>query len=525
MSFLIGPEKKFTKKKTATRLYYPSLNTSNIATSTVWVAGCLHKSNRLIKSESLESNKKTKSPYESSQKSKYRPLKRLLRPSTLDNLLIISRNEIEASILIQSAWRRIQAIQKLHQLGQQRLAAVLIQAVIRGSAKRRWYKRWIQEVILFATKCQSRRRQILASKTWKHQCFVEKDAAITIQNMIRKFNSKCWTYNARKIKCASKIQSVWREYRLNHVSFMALLDRIATKIQCQVRRVRAERTVSEMRMEKTTVCLIIQKSWRGFLARRKSHQILLDRNNDLYRRQVLVITAELEHLKKSLEFVVFQEQSKETQNELNKWNAQIDESRKIIDTSEKNLRELVMTKNQITPDFVSQGWDEEIQSRISSERRSITSTKLDLIFNLSYNYEMLSGRYERSQFKKSYLEQKIAQLEDEKRNLITIVQSEKREIAKRLDSKSKRMAIADEKRKWKVVRRYPNGKPAKCQPGFDWKSKQDYSFCSGSVNLFPENVPSNFDSIVEKVELQSYLSEIDLLNNLSSNPLSRFISR
>jgi hypothetical protein len=508
------------RRDDAPHKYYPSLS-SKLSTENLWMEGCLHERNRLMKVKSKGEKKHVKSPYQISFKRKNRvAVRQSIQLPILSEYLKVSRREAMASIVIQSLWRRYQAILMAKRFRGQKLAVIVIQAFVRTFTKKKWYAKWKADVIYYATRCQSRRRQIVISKKWEMQCLIEWNSITKIQAVIRTFLAKCELVVLVRSKCATAIQAFWRGWIGREVASKVLLDVMATKIQCKMRRYRAERSVVQLGIESNVSSLTIQKCWRGFIARKFRNEILFDRHKENCRRQIMVWTTEIEYYKKSLENLLMVEEENKKLDQLAEIERRIDESSLALKTSERNIEELMRSKSQVTPEMVSQGWEDEIIKGIKDERQMITDLKLELLLNLGFHYEKQKRQQHKLRDSKSFLEKKVIELQELRQRLVNSVHREEKELIKRTEMKTKRMAIADEKRKWRVEHRHPNGKPMRVSGTENISSrKESFAFCSGNINIIQHACPKI--DIIDRIKLQSHLNELNMLNQAFLDPISR----
>jgi hypothetical protein len=497
-------------------IYYPSLS-SNLSPDNLWMKACLHERNRLM--EVKYKAKQIKSPYEVTPKRKNRVARRKsIELPLISEYLKLSCFEANACIVIQSVWRRFQASRKAKSLREQNLAVLKVQAFVRGITKKLWYAKWKSDVIYFATRCQARRRQILTSTKWKMQCAFEQSTTTKMQAVIRTFLAKCELMVLVRNKYATIIQAFWRGWQGRQVASNTFLHHMATKIQCRMRQSRAERLVAELRIEHGRSSLMVQKCWRGFTARRLRNKILFDRHKELCRRQIMIWSTEIEHYEKSLQKMLSEEEDDKILEQLTATECDIIELTRALKTSERNIDELRRNKTQVTPEMVAQGWDDEIMKGIKEERETITNLKLDLLLNIGYNYEKLTRKRHKFQDSYSFLQNKITELQESRQELVDWIQKQETLLMKKIEMKHKRMAIADEKRKWRVDHRHSNGKPIKASTD-NTSGELSFGFCSGNLNLLQHS--SGTSGIIERIELQSHLNELNMFNQALQTPISR----
>jgi len=231
------------------------------------------------------------------------------------------------------------------------------------------------------------------------------------------------------------------------------------------------------------------------------------------RHHVLILGTEIEYYKNALKKMVTNSRDEELLLEIKDAKQVYEETRTNLLTSEQNSIELTRMKANMTPASVAEGWEDQVDQSLLYERAMKTEMKMDIVLNLGMHQKLSHRKLKESKAKRRTLEEIIAKLQKERHTLRDRLRGYERERSKREAALNHRKAIADEKRKWKVVHRTASGKPRKAST---LTLSQQVSF--GTVSLFAEDEVSSDpkESIMNMIALQSYVAQVEQLKGMFS---------
>lgn len=287
----------------------------------------------------------------------------------------------------------------------------------------------------------------------------------------------------------------------------------AVLIQNAMRRKLARASVANRSIEMNDAAIQIQKCWKGHLARVLRSNILMSKCSVELRHHVLILGTEIEYYKNDLKKMMEKSMDEELLSEIKDAKKVYAETRMNLRTSEQNSIELTRMKANMTPASVAEGWEDQVDQSLRYERAMKTEMKMDIVLNLGMHLKLSQRNLKESKAKRRTLEERIAKLQKERHTLRDRLQGYERKRSKRDAALSQRKAIADEKRKWKVVHRTASGKPRKANT---LALSQQISL--GTVNLFAEDEVTSDpkERIMNMIALKSYVAQVEHLKGMLS---------
>ena len=288
---------------------------------------------------------------------------------------------------------------------------------------------------------------------------------------------------------------------------------------------------------------IIQSCFRCWVARKRVAKFLQDREMDYREDTIVSLMAEEEWAQESLARLAARVAKGSLKKELDAATNKLFTTYSEIYALENDYIEAARQREILSPRAIQQGWVKELDVSSIEFRNRITKMKLHCIFNDCMKVSMLEREVERKV--ESVLAQAFA-----KNRLSTFREQEytdrrerfyDREI--RTMAKAKKMAIAEERRKWQVKFFTKDGKPDKLRrPGKPWdpsvyaKPDKD-TYCSADVDLFafnstekggmPVGKPGSEESVkdaLSKQALQTYLEQMNTYEQIL-NPIQEIMQR
>lgn len=225
-------------------------------------------------------------------------------------------------------------------------------------------------------------------------------------------------------------------------------------------------------------------------------KILYDRYKQSCQNQVSVYNAEIEYLVSVLDNLTLSE-AEDRESTINALQHETDVCEASIVEREKNMGELRRTLAQLTPRSVQQGWKEQIEKSIEFERSTLTSKKIQVLFQtrkkIRANKEgcaILHGRRQECL-------RRIEALQLWSHNVSSTLHQEERRIKNNESKRIQRQAVVDQKRKWAIELKTDSGKPLKHK-----------------TNISDVDLTSREHKLMELLKLQAHLTSISQMRNL-----------
>ena len=415
--------------------------------------------------------------------------------------------------MIQLLWRSIVAKRRLHNLAMRRLAATTIQAAIRASNARAWVKVWKVKREFYVIRCQTLIRQQLAARMWKIELGNMNDGTIHIQRVIRGFLARRFSQSRKNDRAATQIQFYYKGIKMRRRYTLLKKRYSATQIQKEARRSLAKSYVRKFSIVMATNAIIIQSCWRGHCARARRSKILVERHYTQLHHRILMLDAEIIDYEDKLEKLLAKTRYVELSQEINNIKNEVLGTRSNLLRSERNISDLIRQKAGMTPAFVEEGWEEQIDNSLQYERNVKTKLEINIVLKMGKHLK----KAERGQ-------RETIRLQKELENKISERQNSKAHLVERMRKGSKKegcfeKAIADEKRRWKVHHKTKSGKPMKV---LQQKNIVSTQFCSGAIDMFTnEDTKDPKTKLMNMIALKSYMTQINYFEGMLK-PINSF---
>ena len=458
-----------------------------------------------------------------------------LESAELEQIFEQQRIENEAAKFLQTFWRRFLLIRKWRWIVKCQFCARTIQRMVRGMISRKWIARWYNIRNRVIVCWQAGARRVISRTRTRRQFAVERAMAIRIQKCVRGKLARSrfrWIY--RDI-AASRIQAAWRGITARCRFDKIWLNRQVLSVQNITRKMIAMRRFKEVKAELDAAVSIIQRQFRAWRACKMLGEALAARELR-YRTEVfLMLTNEEDAAQTNLERLVARLIKGGLRRLAEGYIEGMKKDQAAVDVIENDIVIAKREKDNLSPRALLQGWLPELITALATKRKELTQQKLTAVFD-SYNEVRKVD---------DQLDVAIKTIEDaaEVRNRLSLWRDieyfERRDMVydKEVTAKkvARQQAISDERCKWAVVFRNPDGKPDKQRkkPGLE---KMTYSAGVG-VDLLaniddgrgilkapPPGSLESIDKTISKVALDTYLDQVSTYEQLL-NPLSTIMQR
>lgn len=390
-----------------------------------------------------------------------------MQASRLDEFYELVARETAAAIFLQSSFRRVLATAYVRQLALETSKATRIQCFVRQFIARRVLQE-LQRTKRDATLIILRTIQLYVARCRRRkQLKLEHNAAVICQSTVR-------MYFAKRILASMKLQHSWE---VNQIRWKALSLRLAfadmrvnfyaRQIQCIVRKRLAQRRVTLMYTEHSKAALKIQCCWRRFDAQLRNRDLLYERSIEQHCNKIRIITSEhnywaqrVEDLKSPAKLKIKADTEFQHANLLEERRQKYEE----IHSLETHFEDQFNLLQQISPQEVEGGWEEQVKLNLADTRERITNAKLDMLFRIQVRLKsvekklaaILSNEREADDSVSHWGEWRQAEQEA----LWNVQRQHDDEVAE----KEKKKSIIDEQMRWTVKFYSASGKPDKRKP-------------------------------------------------------------
>ena len=333
------------------------------------------------------------------------------------------------------------------------MSATIIQAAVRSMLLRCWLKIWIKKRAHFIIVCQAHLRRRIAYRRWAEIRKIEYHSARCIQCLIRKFLAKCEALLLRQVRAINMILSCYHDYKALKHHKKKHKNMYAIKIQTFIRVHISKRIFEKVKNEKVGAAKHIQRSWRGYLARKLSSNLLHERYINSCQSRIKIFSSDVDYYNSLLK-------SLERSNVDNRNNLfeEMTEFESSIRRNEVKLEELQKSLAKLTPKSVHQGWKEQLENDFKLERTMLTKQKVHFMFKIQKKVLEREMRVERDSKLKNFCREMVDSSLQWKSDLTSQLYEESQENQKVEKDRRQREAIAKEKRKWTLAHSKVSGK-------------------------------------------------------------------
>ena len=455
----------------------------------------------------------------------------------LDFVFDRERQEHEAAKRIQKSWRKIGRLKPWKNIIKNMLAARTIQRVAKGMIARKWVARWFNVRNTTVVAIQACIRMKLSNIKVKPILAAEWKASIQIQRICRGKFGRLKAYRAKYHIACVHIQAAWRGAVARARSDKLWLNKIVIPIQTMVRGYLARINTGGDRDELSRCATIIQCKFRSFVSIRKVTRMLNIRENEYRMDNVAQLTADEEWTQERIEKMIRRLLRKDFQGEASSNLKRMLDSQQEIYDLENDVVEMNRQKEILSPRAIVQGYYQEINGNCNNLREKLTEKKIENLFNFTPAVRKVDNIVDTSMREI----EKVAAGRGKLSLWRDLEYADRRERMYQKEllerARNKRMAIANERRKWQVFYYTSDGKPDKRRrPGKSWDKdifagEERQTYHGGSNDILggmPDNnktKPGSDESIkqtLNQMSLQTYLQEVNAYEQLL-NPITNIM--
>mmetsp|Transcript_10608 Transcript_10608/g.17292 ORF Transcript_10608/g.17292 Transcript_10608/m.17292 type:complete len:836 (+) Transcript_10608:127-2634(+) len=453
----------------------------------------------------------------------------------LEKYFELQRAEHEAARSIQRIWRSSRVLLPWRHAVLCQKMAQRIQRVVRGVLARKWVAEWFYTRNGIVVTWQAHSRKYTSNLHIRPILAMEKKMATKIQCMVRRRLARHRCNNILRCLMATRIQAMWRGVTGRLFTDKLWLQQTVIPIQNMYRKRLAQRRFTLITQDFFQAAVRIQKVFRNWYSRRILAERLFAREMKYRYNQIQMLTSEeelgQEFLTKSMERLIKNNFKEGAEKALKA----VIECEQEVYKQENDLTEYRRQSEILSARAKSQGYAEELARNIVDTRQRVTDAKIKALFELAPEVHKAD----------ELLEDQVREIEDwaALRNRVSAERNEQYEERRHLNykrdilarQKARRIAVAEEKRRWQVLYYTSDGKPdKKRRPGRPWDpsiyaggNKATYSG-GGGVNLMAhieqarnqatgEHKPGSVKSVektLNQVGLQTFLEEVNLYEQL-----------
>lgn len=395
-----------------------------------------------------------------------------MQASRLNVFYKLVQKETAAAIVLQSHCRRILATVQVRQFANQTAQAIKIQCCTRQFIARKVLKE-LQCAKLKATLIRERIvRLYVARCRRRNQIKLEYNAAVTCQSSVR-------MYFAKRILRSKKMQHSWEvnqmrwqliSLRLTFANAHIIKSLRAVQIQCVVRRRLAQTRVASIQLLYTKAAIRIQCCWRRYEAQQRNKQILYEHAVEQQCNKVRTMMSEHNYWKEKA--AALQTEPKlqlKSDLEMQKGNL-IEKQRQKqeeICALETHFEDQTNLLQEITPQEVEGGWEEQVKLNLVDTRERITTAKLDFLFDIQLKLKSVENKLNTIYSNEKEVSESVKNWGNWRQAEQDALWAFQRQHDDEVEEKEARKRIIDEQMKWKVKFTVPSGKPKKQSRGLD----------------------------------------------------------
>jgi len=437
-----------------------------------------------------------------------------LRSRAFENLFYVERESMQAAVSIQRSYRIYQRRLFWKSVVVKSRACMVIQRYARGFIARSLVRVWLIRRSWLVIVSQSATRGKLGRMAFVEKRQAAEKAALVLQRIVRGYIGRLKCDLVRSCVGARRIQSYWRGCIARVAADKKWVQIQVTKIQRIARGFVDRMRVSRISLEINFAAIVIQRSFRGIVARWMRSLLLFERENNNRRMNIQLLRAEdswiceeMAKLNHKLENLIQIEPLIESAK------ATCDEMEDVLLEKEWNYISLQREKKQVDPLAIRQGWSEELDKYIEEHRDWVTNAKFEFVFIGATYYRQLLVE------KDMYIKQ-LREYEFQLETLEIARKRESEELYQRENARNwetkrrlRRRKVADQKRMWRVQWFTADGKTdSRRRPGYAWEPEvysgaERDTFNIGSVDLVQDN-DSTLQNLFSKVALQNSQNQI-----------------
>ena len=390
-----------------------------------------------------------------------------MQASRLDEFYKLVARETAAATVLQSSCRRVLATAYVSQLALETSKATRIQCFVRQFIARRVLQE-LQRAKRNATLIILRTIQLYVARCRRRkQLKLEHNAAVICQSTVR-------MHFAKRILVSMKLQYSWE---VNQNRWKALSLRLAfadmrvnfyaRQIQCIVRRRIAQKRVAVMYAEHSNAALKIQCCWRRFDAQLRYRDLLYERSIEEHCNKIRIITSEynywaqrFEDLKSPAKLKIKADMELQHANLMEERRMKYEEIRSL----ETHFEDQFNLLQQISPQEVEGGWEEQVKLNLADTRERITTAKLDMLFRIQVKLKSVEKKLDAIQSNEKEADDSVNHWGGWRQAEQDALWNFQRQHDDEVAEKERRKSIIDEQMRWTVKFYSASGKPDKRKP-------------------------------------------------------------
>ena len=378
----------------------------------------------------------------------------------------------------------------------QRLAAITIQSFYRSVVARVWVHEWVEKLNYYIPKCQAQFRRRLASKMWKKRLECMQSSALIIQKTIRMFLGRRRAIRHQRHVAALCIQMFYLRFHFGSRCEARMRNNKATVIQRIMRRIISMNFVKKRSTEFNSASLLIQKCWRGRVARVLRNRILINNWDERTNEYILMIEALIERYE--YELTIFEKTTNKHTLLENLQGAKeaCKDATVSLHTSLNNSKDLKKMKATMNTKDVAEGWEDEVEESIEQERKNQTALKLDIVLKHGFVIQTSKKALGEIENLQKQLKAKIEELQIRRASLKSLFDKERKEREKIEEVLQKRKLVGEERRLWDLTF---SGKP------------KNHSTRKHKVHTREEEIPS-FQVDIDTIAHKNFLLQVEAFN-------------
>ncbi len=413
------------------------------------------------------------------QRTKPKGTREDMQASQLNEYYKLVTRETSAAILLQSQCRRILATKFANRVAHRRMQATKIQSVVRVFLARRLLK-CLMEAKQKATAIRERFVRLFVARCRRRKKIkLEHDAAVVCQCAVRVFFAKRAANLKRRQLLWELNQQRWRSLSTRLARAYLRMSFYARKIQCIVRRKLAQQRVTFILSAYTQSAILIQCSWRRFIAQKHVRHAIYQLSVDERCNKIRIIESEHKYWKHQVEELT-KPSNHSRMNSLEAQRVNLEKERcgkyEQIRALESHYRDQLQLQRRLTAREIGGGWGEQVHINLADTRERITKAKIDLFFEVQKKLKFVVNEIDQIKCDedeaKACLEHWSTWQEIELDRLWRFQRQHDEEI----EEKEKRQSIVNEKMLWAVKFCVSSGKPDKRRSAYRDNHVADGSF-------------------------------------------------